>query len=182
MWVVKLINELHPDMKLELDHNVFLIDDLAELDNVENIVIFDDGSFSGIHMMSMVEEIQSIMDVNIYIVTGLTTHAALNHLIEYIPEENIYYGKLLTEDLSDLLSVDETDAIRSFYRLEEGDNDVTNFYPVFFDHKMPGAFSSVPFIYAGLIPTSNGWEENPLITGCDKGSYLKCPPTPYRQI
>ena len=184
MWVVRLINHLHPELELELNRNVFLIKDLPELE-VENVVIFDDGSFSGIHMINMVENIKSIVDVNVYIVTGLTTNTAINHLMDIIPEENVYFGKLLTTKVGGdeeygLLNPDEIDAIKSFYRLEDGDNSLEDFYPVFFDHKMPGVFSSVPFIYAGLIPTDDGWEENPLISGCEKGSYLKCPPVPYR--
>jgi hypothetical protein len=68
--------------------------------------------------------------------------------------------------------------VKDFYELEEGDNELQDQYPVFFDHKMPGAFSSVPFVYAGLIPSTG--EEYPLIVGCKKGQYKICPPVPYR--
>lgn len=193
MWVIKLLQHRHPELGLELNRNVFLIDDLAgfELDAVENVVIFDDGSFSGIHMITMVEDIKAIMDVNVYIVTGLTTHTALSNLsFSGTPRKNVYYGECLTNNLGTFLSDDELDAIRRFYRLEEGDNDIPDFYPVFFDHKMPGIFSSVPFIYAGLIPKDgedgdgedDAWEEYPLIIGCEKGTYLSCPPVPYRGV
>lgn len=127
----------------------------------------------------MVSELHERTTGHVHVVTGLTTITAMDNIRTLNPMPYMYYGLRLFNEIQTFLSHQQIELVKNFYQLEEGDNDLYNQYAVFFDHKMPGVFSSVPFVYAGLIPETN--EEYPLIKGCSKGSYNNCPPVPYRK-
>jgi hypothetical protein len=172
-WVISLIKEFKPD----LIKNIKSFGELSDEDS--ECVFFDDRSFSGLHMLGYVALLNELMpQSNIYVVTAITTSVAQINLSMIDNPPTILYGDVINDNLSSFLSEDQLELIKNFYELEEGDVELGVQFAVFFDHKMPGVFSSVPFIYAGLIPETG--EDYPLIKGCEKGSYLTCPPVPYR--
>lgn len=176
-WVKRIVQSIDPDF-ISAAKDEMLISQIQET-TVGPFVIFDDGSFSGIHMIDIVEEILRIVpDAEIHVCMAVTTYTALDNLNTIRHSLlNIHYGIILSNNVGRILSADAIEEVKDFYQLEEGDNDLCDQYPVFFDHKMPGVFSSIPFVYAGLTPWG---DEYPLIKGCVKGTYAKCPYVPYR--
>ena len=75
------------------------------------------------------------------------------------------------DSISGILNDEEIEQLKLFYQLEEGDNDLRDQFNVYFDHKMPGPFSGLPFIYHAY-PS--------LISGCPTIEDDNCPPAPYR--
>jgi hypothetical protein len=179
-WVTDIVQELYPGFVTTVKR-VENVDGSEHGNETEgNYVIFDDGSFSGIHMINTVQDLQERLSTGenytIHVVTGITTSVA---------KENIggtdttrlktYQGACINHhELFYILTKPQLELIWNFYKLKESDNKLEDCFPVFFDHKMPGEYSGVPYIYAGLVLGTD--EEYPLLNGCTRGLYLEYPP------
>ena len=179
-WVIDLIKEFDEGFI----GTVKLIDNLDESDM--NVVIFDDGSFCGIRLINTIQYMQHIFQIQDLperiptVITAVTSETDISNLT-FMVELNLFYGKAMRIQVSDILESYELDAIEHFYDL--GDNVLEDQYPVFFAHKIPGAFSSIPFVHAGLILEKGIiTEEYPFIDGCPVGQFVQCPPVPCRKV
>jgi hypothetical protein len=185
-WVTDIVQELYPGF-------VTTVKRVENVDGSEhhgnetdrNYVIFDDGSFSGIHMINTVEDLQQRLlgtdeNYTIHVVTAITTSVAKENIAGTDTTRlETYHGACINRhELYYILTKPQLELIWNFYNLQESDNGLEDCFPVFFDHKMPGEYSGVPYIYAGLVPDTD--EEYPLLTGCAQGLYLEYPPVPYR--
>lgn len=173
IWVMRIVHKFNNSLFKGLEKIIFL-DDLNNIeipDDIHNIVFFDDGLFSGIHMIGMIESFYSLTsrNIDINIICGIITNIAISN-IRYSMEPYFYYGKMITNSISNLLDEDKINELKIFYELPEGDNELQDQFPVYFDHKMPDMFSGLPFLYRGLTPYGISV---PLLDGC--------PIVPYRK-
>jgi hypothetical protein len=186
-WIMKIVCQLVPKC---FDHmigcyDVYTISSLSAMTStIRDICLFDDGLFSGIHMINILEILaEQLVDpqqYTIHIITGVCSFIAQYNIrtSTNFGEIKFYYGEEIF-DLQSLLGSEEIKALIDFYQPQQGDNDLYNQFPVYFSHKMPGEFSGLPFIYRGTFPFQG--TPIPLIKGCPSDLDIEYPPIPYRK-
>jgi len=139
--------------------NLIIISSLNNLklkDN-DNILIVDDCIYSGEQIKLIVEEMNNNrnLSLNIYLFVSFMTHKGLEKITNefnnnsYLDNcklklmDNIYY---IDKSINNYLSDNEIKIIESYYSIE-----MNNRYLIYFDHKMPDYYSTIPLIYSGII-------------------------------
>jgi len=195
VWVGRVLHSIKPELfKGVVD--VIILDDNFEITAFENhpscktLVFFDDGIFTGIHTINTIEllcdKMKEYNDVKpikfeIFTVSAVFSNLAEQNIGTIRDFKSIRHHSGMTVSSLRELELDDTDfeLLREFYELEEADTDISEQFSFYFDHKMPGMNTGIPFILAGQNPYNEMYI--PLVSGCEDYDVGLCPPPPYRK-
>lgn len=163
-WIYQLLN--YYKSKIGFLGDLIIISTLnnPKLKNNDNILIIDDCIYSGEQMRLIIEEMTNKrnLNLNIYIFISFICITGLNRIKEeFINNSELNNCKLLFSEyiyyidksINHYLSIDEIKILEDYYSI-----DMDERYLIYFDHKMPDYYSTVPLIYSGIVANKKNKE------------------------
>jgi len=128
------------------------------------ILIPDDCIYSGEQLRLIVEEMTNNrnLKLNIHLFISFMTNKGLDKIKnEFSNNSNLdncklylpYYIYNIDKSINYYLSDKEIKILENYYSI-----DMNNRYLIYFDHKMPDYYSTVPLIYSGIVANSKNKE------------------------
>lgn len=160
-WIYQLM-DYYKD-KIGFKGDLILISTLNDerLSDNSIVLITDDCIYSGEQMRLIIEYMINSRKLNldIYLFISFMTYEGLNKITnEFINNinlitcnlklmEHIYY---IDKTINKYLNIDEIDLLEDYYSCP-----INHRYLLYFDHKMPDYYSTIPLIYSGIIANFN---------------------------
>jgi|694.fasta_scaffold29269_2 hypothetical protein len=160
-WIYQLMD--YYKNKIGFKGKLILISTLNDerLSDNSIVLITDDCIYSGEQMRLIIEYMINSRKLNldIYLFISFMTYEGLNKITnEFINNinlitcnlklmENIYY---IDKTVNNYLNIDEIDLLEDYYSCP-----INHRYLLYFDHKMPDYYSTIPLIYSGIIANFN---------------------------
>jgi len=156
-WIFQLLN--YYKSKFGFKGNLILITSLNDnrLKDNDIILITDDCIYSGEQIRNIIEYMNNNrnLKLNIYLFISFMTYEGLNKINKefsnnsYLDNcklhlvDNIYY---IDKSINYYISIENIKLLEEYYSI-----DIKNRYLIYFDHKMPDYYSTIPLIYSGIV-------------------------------
>jgi len=156
-WIFQLLN--YYKSKIGFKGNLILITSLNDnrLKDNDIILITDDCIYSGEQIRNIIEYMNNNrnLKLNIYLFISFMTYEGLNKINKefsnnsYLDNcklhlvDNIYY---IDKPINYYISIENIKLLEEYYSI-----DIKNRYLIYFDHKMPDYYSTIPLIYSGIV-------------------------------
>lgn len=163
-WIYQLLNYYKSSFGFKGD--LIIISSLNDLrlKNNDIILIPDDCIYSGEQLRLIVEEMTNNrnLKLNINLFISFMTNKGLDKIKnEFSNNSNLdncklylpYYIYNIDKSINNYLSDKEIKILENYYSI-----DMNNRYLIYFDHKMPDYYSTVPLIYSGIVANSKNKE------------------------
>lgn len=163
-WIYQLLNYYKSSFGFKGD--LIIISSLNDLrlNNNDIILIPDDCIYSGEQLRLIVEEMTNNrnLKLNIHLFISFMTNKGLDKIKnEFSNNSNLdncklylpYYIYNIDKSINNSLSDKEIKILENYYSI-----DMNNRYLIYFDHKMPDYYSTVPLIYSGIVANSKNKE------------------------
>lgn len=163
-WIYQLLNYYKSSFGFKGD--LIIISSLNDLrlKNNDIILIPDDCIYSGEQLRLIVEEMTNNrnLKLNIHLFISFMTNKGLDKIKnEFSNNSNLdncklylpYYIYNIDKSINNYLSDKEIKILENYYSI-----DMNNRYLIYFDHKMPDYYSTVPLIYSGIVANSKNKE------------------------
>jgi len=163
-WIYQLLNYYKSSFGFK--GNFIIISSLNDLRLKDNdiILIPDDCIYSGEQLRLIVEEMTNNrnLKLNIHLFISFMTNKGLDKIKnEFSNNSNLdncklylpYYIYNIDKSINYYLSDKEIKILENYYSI-----DMNNRYLIYFDHKMPDYYSTVPLIYSGIVANSKNKE------------------------
>jgi hypothetical protein len=163
-WIYQLLNYYKSSFGFKGD--LIIISSLNDLrlNNNDIILIPDDCIYSGEQLRLIVEEMTNNrnLKLNIHLFISFMTNKGLDKIKnEFSNNSNLdncklylpYYIYNIDKSINNYLSDKEIKILENYYSI-----DMNNRYLIYFDHKMPDYYSTVPLIYSGIVANSKNKE------------------------
>jgi len=163
-WIYQLLNYYKSSFGFK--GNFIIISSLNDLRLKDNdiILIPDDCIYSGEQLRLIVEEMTNNrnLKLNIHLFISFMTNKGLDKIKnEFSNNSNLdncklylpYYIYIIDKSINYYLSDKEIKILENYYSI-----DMNNRYLIYFDHKMPDYYSTVPLIYSGIVANSKNKE------------------------
>lgn len=163
-WIYQLLNYYKSSFGFKGD--LIIISSLNDLrlKNNDIILIPDDCIYSGEQLRLIVEEMTNNrnLKLNIHLFISFMTNKGLDKIKnEFSNNSNLdncklylpYYIYNIDKSINNYLSDKEIKILENYYSI-----DMNNRYLIYFDHKMPDYYSTIPLIYSGIVANSKNKE------------------------
>lgn len=163
-WIYQLLNYYKSSFGFKGD--LIIISSLNDLrlNNNDIILIPDDCIYSGEQLRLIVEEMTNNrnLKLNIHLFISFMTNKGLDKIKnEFSNNSNLdncklylpYYIYNIDKSINNYLSDKEIKILENYYSI-----DMNNRYLIYFDHKMPDYYSTIPLIYSGIVANSKNKE------------------------
>lgn len=163
-WIYQLLNYYKSSFGFKGD--LIIISSLNDLrlKNNDIILIPDDCIYSGEQLRLIVEEMTNNrnLKLNIHLFISFMTNKGLDKIKnEFSNNSNLdncklylpYYIYNIDKSINNYLFANEIKILEDYYSI-----DMNNRYLIYFDHKMPDYYSTVPLIYSGIVANSKNKE------------------------
>lgn len=160
-WIYQLMN-YYKD-KINFKGKLIIINDFnnEKLKDNSKILIPDDCIYSGEQLRLIIEYLNNPKKLNldIYLFISFMTYEGLNKITNEFNMnskltncnlhlmKNIYY---ISSNINNYLKYNEIKLLENYYSIT-----IKNQYLIYFDHKMPDDYSSLPLIYSGIVANFN---------------------------
>lgn len=163
-WIYQLLNYYKSSFGFKGD--LIIISSLNDLRLKDNdiILIPDDCIYSGEQLRLIVEEMSNNrnLKLNIHLFISFMTNKGLDKIKnEFSNNSNLdncklylpYYIYIIDKSINNYLFANEIKILEDYYSI-----DMNNRYLIYFDHKMPDYYSTIPLIYSGIVANSKNKE------------------------
>jgi hypothetical protein len=163
-WIYQLLNYYKSSFGFKGE--LIIISSLNDLRLKDNDVILipDDCIYSGEQLRLIVEEMSNNrnLKLNIHLFISFITNKGLDKIKnEFSNNSNLdncklylpYYIYIIDKSINNYLFANEIKILEDYYSI-----DMNNRYLIYFDHKMPDYYSTVPLIYSGIVANSKNKE------------------------
>lgn len=156
-WIYQLM--IYYKDTIGFKENLIIINDLKDERLIENskIIIPDDCIYSGEQMRLIIEEIKNSrnLKLDIYLFISFMTNEGLNKIKDEFAKnselvncklnlmKHIYY---INKNINYYLNKAEIKLFEEYYSIK-----INKQYLIYFDHKMPDDYSSLPLLYSGIV-------------------------------
>jgi hypothetical protein len=163
-WIYQLLNYYKSSIGFKGEFIIISsLNDLI-LKNNDNILIPDDCIYSGEQLRLIVEEMNNNrnLKLNIHLFISFMTNKGLDKVKKEFSNNSYldncklclpYYIYNIDKSINNYLSKNEIEILEKYYSI-----DMNNRYLIYFDHKMPDYYSTVPLIYSGIVANSKNKE------------------------
>jgi hypothetical protein len=163
-WIYQLLNYYKSSIGFKGEFIIISSLNDLKLKNNDNILIPDDCIYSGEQLRLIIEEMNNNrnLKLNIHLFISFMTNKGLDKVKKEFSNNSYldncklclpYYIYNIDKSINYYLSKNEIEILENYYSI-----DMNNRYLIYFDHKMPDYYSTVPLIYSGIVANSKNKE------------------------